>query len=99
MDEERAVGLELAVDLAQGLEERQTLDVADGAPDFGDDHLGFGQPRDALDALLDLIGDVRHHLDRAAQEVATPFATDDRRIDLAGGDVRKRFRFSSMKRS
>ena len=51
--------------------------------------LGVGLARDALDALLDLVGDVRHDLDGAAEEVAAPFAADHRRVDLAGGDVRQ----------
>ena len=37
VDEQGAVALELAVDLAQGFQERLALDVADGAADFGDD--------------------------------------------------------------
>ena len=39
------------------------------------------------DALLDLVGDVRDDLDRAAEVVAAPLLADDRVVDLAGGDV------------
>ena len=100
VDEERPIALELAMDLAQRLQEWLTLDVADGAANFGDDHLSVGLASDPLDALLDLVGDVRHNLDRAAEEVAAPFAGDHGRIDLAGRDVgQARVRFSSMKRS
>ena len=87
VDEQASIRLQLAANLAQGLQERQTLDVADGAADLGDDDLGVGQPGDALDALLDLVRDMRHHLDRAAQKVPAPLATDHRRVDLAGRDV------------
>ena len=43
--------------------------------------------RDAADALLDLVGDVRDHLDRAAQVVAAALLGDDRLVDAAGGHV------------
>ena len=43
--------------------------------------------RDAPDALLDLVGDVRDDLDRAAQVVAAPLLGDDRLVDAAGRDV------------
>ena len=42
---------------------------------------------DALDALLDLVGDVRDDLDRAAEVVAAALLGDDRLVDAAGGDV------------
>ena len=42
---------------------------------------------DPRDALLDLVGDVRHDLDRAAQEVAAPLAADHGGVDAAGRDV------------
>ena len=42
---------------------------------------------DARDALLDLVGDVRDDLDRAAEIVAAALLGDDRLVDAAGGDV------------
>ena len=39
------------------------------------------------DEVLDLVGDVRNHLDGRAEIVAAPLLLDDRRVDLAGGDV------------
>ena len=41
-----------------------------------------------LDAVLDLVGDVRDHLDGAAEVVAAALAPDDRVVDRAGRDVR-----------
>lgn len=38
-------------------------------------------------AALDLVGHVRNHLHRLAQELATPLLVDDRLVDLAGGVV------------
>ena len=78
------------LELAQRLEERQRLDVADRAADLGDhdvDVLGLG---DQPDAVLDLVGDVRDHLDGAAEVVAAALAPDHRVVDRAGGGVRAR---------
>ncbi len=55
--EQRVVAAHFLAELADGLEERQRLDVADGAADLGDDHIVPG--RGAPDGVLDLVGDVR----------------------------------------
>ena len=73
--------------LADGLEERQRLDVADGAADLDDHDVRIAVAGDAADALLDLVGDVRDDLDRAAEVVAAALLGDDRLVDAAGGDV------------
>ena len=43
--------------------------------------------RDRADAVLDLVGDVRNDLHRAAEIVAAPLLLDDRQVDLAGRPV------------
>ena len=59
--------------LADRLEERQGLDVADGPADLDDDDVhAVG---DGADAVLDLVGDVRDDLNRLAEIVAAPFAS------------------------
>ena len=63
-------GPDLAAELAQGLEERQRLDVADGAADLGDDDVGRRRLGCAADARLDLVRDVRDHLHGRAEELA-----------------------------
>src|SRR4051794_20850938 len=88
VDEHAAVTALVDLELAQSLEERQRLDVADGAADLGDDELHVLRVSDELDAALDLVGDVRNHLDGVAQIVAAALAADDRVVDRAGGDVR-----------
>ncbi len=65
------------------------LDVADRAADLGDDHIRSGalgrlQPHPSFD----LVGDVRDDLHGVAEVLAAALLGDDRRIDLAGGDVR-----------
>ena len=73
--------------LADGLEERQALDVADRAADLDDHDVRVARARHARDPFLDLVGDVRDDLDRAAQVVAATLLGDHRLVDAAGRDV------------
>ena len=77
---------DVLAELPDGLEEREDLDVADGAADLGDDHVDVvgGQPEDAL---LDLVGDVGDDLDGLAQVVAPALLGEHRLVDRAGGGV------------
>ncbi len=86
VQEEDVVAAHLVAHLADGLEERQRLDVADRAADLGDDHVDVGTGH-APDARLDLVGDVRDDLDGVAEVLAAPLLGDDRRVHLAGRDV------------
>ena len=63
---------DLPPELPDRLEERQRLDVADGAADLRDDDVGGRRLRSALDPQLDLVRDVRDHLDGRAEELALP---------------------------
>src|SRR5690606_30859243 len=65
-------------ELADRLEERQRLDVADRAADLADHDVDVARLARELDPVLDLVGDVRDDLDRAAQVVAAPLAADHR---------------------
>ena len=99
VDVHAALAADLDGELADGLEERQRLDVADRAADLGDhdvDVLGLG---DQLDAVLDLVRDVRDDLHGAAEVVAAALLADDGVVDGAGRDVRPREVFASVKRS
>ena len=53
-------------ELADGFQEREDLDVTDGATDLGDDDVDV-LLGDAVDAALDLVGDVGDDLDRLAE--------------------------------
>ena len=72
---------QLVAELADGLEERQALDVADRAADLDQHEV------DALVArrheLLDGVGDVRDHLHGAAEIVAAPLLGEDVLVDAA----------------
>src|SRR5438045_9484635 len=76
--EQSSVALQLSVDLTERLQERLTLDVADGANNFRNDDFRIRLARDAFDAFFDLIRDVRHDLDGAPEEITPPLATNHR---------------------
>ena len=73
-------------ELTDRFEERQDLDVADGAAHFGDHHVDVVVSH-PLDAALDLVGDVRDHLNGLAEVVATTLRREHRLIDRAGRGV------------
>ena len=89
VDEHAVAAADVDRELADRLEERQRLDVADRAADLGDDDVGVLRLGEQLDAVLDLVGDVRDDLDGAAEVVAAALAPDDRVVDPAGRDVRR----------
>ena len=62
VDEDGVVVPDFERELADGFEERQPLDVAGGAADLGDDHVGLGLLGQHVDAVLDFVGDVRDDL-------------------------------------
>src|SRR6202044_2504304 len=63
VQEEAAVPPDLVPDLPDRLQERLRLDVADRAADLGDDHVHLGATH-GENPRLDLVGDVRDHLDQ-----------------------------------
>src|SRR5918995_4888271 len=85
--EHAAVAPDLRVELAQRLEERQRLDVADRAADLGDHDVHVGGLGYQLDAVLDLVRDMRNHLYGAAEVVTAALASDHRVVDRTGGGV------------
>ncbi len=88
VDVDHVLGALLAAELADRLEERQRLDVADGAADLGDHDVRVGRLRHPPDPILDLVRDVRDHLDGRAEVLALALLADDRVPDRAGGVVR-----------
>src|SRR5215212_12034753 len=72
-------------ELPYGFQERQALDVADGAPDLGD-HDVLVAPQ-TPDAVLDLVGYVRDYLHGSAQVIPPPLALYDLPVDAPGGHV------------
>jgi hypothetical protein len=88
VDVHDVLGPGLAPELADRLEERQRLDVADRPADLGDHDVGVRGRADAPDPVLDLVRDVRDDLHRGAEVLALALAADDGVPDGAGGVVR-----------
>ena len=76
----------LLAELADRLEEREDLDVADGPADLGDDDVDV-VGGDAADAPLDLVGDVRDDLHGLAEVVAATLGGEHGLVDRAGRGV------------
>jgi hypothetical protein len=74
---ERVLAPHVEAELADRLEERQRLDVADGAADL-DDHDVVPSSAATRIARLDLVGDVRDHLHGLAEVLAAALLRDDR---------------------
>ena len=85
VNEQRHALPELDAHLANGFQKRQRLNVADGAADLHQRHLGIAGR--LVDGGLDLVGDVGNHLHGTAQILATTLLTDDALVDLAGGEI------------
>ena len=78
VDVQHVVAADILAHLADGLQERQALDIADRAADLDDHDIGAGWRATRGDAPLDLVGDMRDDLDRAAQVIAAPLLLDHR---------------------
>jgi hypothetical protein len=83
--EHRAFLAKLVAELADRFEERQALDVADGAADLAQHEVLIAEV--GLDPFLDRIGDVRNDLDGGAEIIAAPLLRDHVGVDLARGDA------------
>ena len=85
MNVDNTVPAEFDAHLANRLEERQRLDVADRAADF--DQADVGIPGTKSHALLDFVGNVRNYLHRRTEVVAATFLCDHALVDSTGGEV------------
>ena len=75
---------DLAAKLPDRLQERERLDVTDGAADLRDDDVRGHHLLRAPDAGLDLVRDVRDDLHGRPEELALPFLAQDRVPDRTG---------------
>src|SRR5690606_20641913 len=87
VDVERLVAPDVGAKLADRLKEWLTLDVPDRPADLDDHHVRLRFLADERDPALDLVGDVRDHLDRAAEIVPASLLADHFGVNLAGRDV------------
>ena len=88
MDEAAVLLALLETHLTDGLEEGLALDVAGGAADLGNDHIGLGGRGQIVDIALDLVGDVGDDLNGLAEVSALTLLVQHVPVDLAGGEVR-----------
>ena len=75
---EDVVAADVLAELPDRLEEREDLDVADGAADLGDHDVDVLVGGEGEDAVLDLVGDVRDHLHGLAEVRAAPLLGEHR---------------------
>ena len=75
MNVDRMIARQIVLDLADRLEERQALDVANGAADLAQHEVELVIAVE--DEVLDRVGDVRDHLDGGAEIVAAPLLGQD----------------------
>ena len=87
VNEEHILAAHFIAQLTERLQERLRLDVAHCAADLDQNDVCTGLFRHQADSALDFIGDVRDHLNCAAQEVASPFLGDYLGVDLAAREV------------
>ena len=88
MDERAVFPSDLVPELPDGLEERERFDVPYGAADLDDLEVGLFRLGERPNPRLDLVGDVRDHLDGLPKVIATTFLREHRRVDRAGREVR-----------
>ena len=79
VDEEGVIASQVLAHLADGFEEGQRLDVADGAADLDDADVALGG--DLALGVLDLVRDMRDDLDGLAEVVAAALLRDDLLVD------------------
>ena len=87
MDQNGIFMADLVLELSYGFQEGLALNIANGAADLddGDAHVGIGEI--PVKTALDLIGNVRNDLNRAASVVAAALFLQNRPVDFSGGHV------------
>src|SRR5438876_8750798 len=85
MNVDGVVARQIVLELADRLEERQPLDVADGAADLAQHEIELVIAVE--DEILDGVGDMRDYLDRGAEIIAAPLLGQDILIDAPRGDI------------
>ena len=87
MDQDGVAGADLMAELADGLQERLALNIADGAADLDDCDFRFIGIRIRIETALDFVRDMRDNLNRAAAVVAAALFIQNGPVDLTGGYV------------
>ena len=85
MHEQRAGGTQLQFELSNRLEKRLAFDIARGATDFNDRHIGAFST--VNDPALDLIGDVGNDLYRTTQIITPALFAEHGVVDTSRGEI------------
>src|SRR5262245_60540735 len=83
MDEEHVLAADFIAELPQGFKEWLRLDIADCPADLNDHHVCASLFCDSRDSTLDLVCDVRDHLNRPTEEITAAFLANDFCINLS----------------
>ena len=83
MNKQHVVAIIFPLELTNRLDEGLTLDITDGAADLGDDDVAI--LTDAMELVLDFVGNVGNDLHRAAIVSAAALAVQNGIEDLSGG--------------
>ena len=87
MDEAAVFPSLLQTHLTDGFKEGLALDIAGGAADLGNDHIGLGRGGQIIDVALDLVGDVGDNLYRLPQICALTLLVQHVPVHFTGGQV------------
>ena len=87
VDEEAVLRSHFQSHLTDGFQKRLTFNVAGGAADFRDDHVGICLSAYSINKLLDLVGNMRDHLDGLSQVFAAAFLIEHIPVDLSCGQI------------
>ena len=91
MDIQDVAATRVFAHLSNRFEEGEAFDVANRAADLGDHYFGCVRRLrlgGGVDARLDLVRDMRDDLHRATEVIAVPLLLENRRVNLAGRDIR-----------
>ena len=89
VDEQGVLPTLLQAHLPGCLQEGLAFDVAGGAANLGNDHIGPGLPPHAVDKILDFLGYMGDDLNSLPQVLAPALLVQHVPVDLAGGQVGK----------
>ena len=87
MDEQAVLISHLQSDLAHSLQKRLGFNIPDGPSDLCDHHVRICLFSHAVHEFLDLIGNMRDHLDRGAQVFSSPLFVENVPVDLSGCQI------------
>ena len=99
MDENGIFMTDLMLELTDSLQKRLAFDITDGSAHLNNSNLSIGGGIVAVEAALDLIGDMRDDLNGTSAKITAAFFLEYAPVYLTGGDIGVFGRLSSMKRS